>query len=212
MTIPSTVWAFLQRWEGGGQFHKVAGDPGGATKWGISFRFIRNLPVKDADANKDGVVNWRDVFDLDEEKARTLYSRYFWEPLRCHELPPALAFALFDTAVNCGRTRTVRWLQSCAGAGVDGVFGPKTLAAVRLNRPAILSSCTLSKRDDHYAGLVAGDPDRFGKFLAGWQNRVNALRAEIQRMAATLDTPKSEAQGATVACPHCGGALAITQA
>lgn len=176
--IPPLVWAFLQRWEGGGRFHEVAGDPGGATKWGISFRFIENLPVKDADINRDGVVNWRDVFDLEEHAALELYERYFWAPLRCHELNPVLSFALFDTAVNCGRSRAVRWLQHCAGAQVDGIIGPRTVEAAQV-APSVLACCVLNNRDRHYQRLVNADHARFGRFLAGWNNRTQALRQKI---------------------------------
>jgi lysozyme family protein len=45
-------------------------------------------------------------------------------------LPPWLAFAVFDAAVNNGTIRAVRWLQLAVGAAEDGIYGPATKAAV----------------------------------------------------------------------------------
>jgi hypothetical protein len=48
----------------------------------------------------------------------------------CPDLPPRLAFAVFDAAVNNGVGRAVRWLQLAVGAAEDGSYGVQTKAAV----------------------------------------------------------------------------------
>jgi lysozyme family protein len=84
----------------------------------------------------------------------------------------------FDTAVNMGPGRAVRFLQSALGCGVDGDFGPATeraMAAADIG-DAIAKYC--NTREAYYRGLVNKNP-KLGVFLKGWLNRLNALRREV---------------------------------
>ena len=177
---------FVQRWEGGSAFTVDPNDPGGATKYGVSFRFLQNLPLKDADVNRDRVVCWRDVQALTHEQATSIFLRYFWLVLRCDELPERLALAIYDTAVNCGRTRAAGWLQREVGAKVDGIIGPKTVEAVRrqlilgrdLLEELIICRNVLARRECHYIAL-ADEHDWARKYRRGWMNRTRDLMQVI---------------------------------
>lgn len=46
---------------------------------------------------------------------------------------PCIAFQIFDTNYNGGHC--VIWMQGASGAAVDGVLGPKTIAAVQATDP-----------------------------------------------------------------------------
>lgn len=98
--------------EGGDSDH--AADPGGFTRFGISQ--VAHPTV--------------DVRNLTREGAAAIYRAEYWQPMQCDELPAPLALCVFDSAVNQGRTAAIRLLQDAVGTTVDGVLGPKTLAAV----------------------------------------------------------------------------------
>jgi len=97
----------------GGYVHDPT-DPGGETNWGISQRAYPDLDIK----------------NLSRTDAIAIYRRDYWDTIRADELPPATAVALFDWHVHSG-ANAVRALQAIVGAGVDGVLGPMTLAAVK---------------------------------------------------------------------------------
>lgn len=162
--------AFTQQWEGGSKLTMDPDDPGGATKYGISYRFLKDLPLSDADLNLDGEITWQDVAALDEEHARGIYRAYFWNRLRLDFMPPALAMVLYDTAVNCGRTRAAIWLQTALGVRVDGIVGPKTVAAVQAADSRELIGAVLLSRVKHYCHLAI--KQEWGeKYIDGWLNR-----------------------------------------
>jgi lysozyme family protein len=173
--------AFVQKWEGGAQLTLDPDDPGGATKYGISLRFLRNLPLQDADLNLDGEITWQDVAALDEEHARGIYRAYFWNRLRLDSMPPVLALALYDTAVNCGRPRAAVWLQAALGVRVDGIVGPATVAAVQAADPHEIIRDVLLARVKHYCHLAIRQ--EWGeKYIDGWLNRSADLVAAVVRV------------------------------
>ena len=88
-------------------------DPGGETKFGICKRSYPDV----------------DIAALTQDDAIDIYYHDFWLPIRGDELSPALGFAAFDSSVNQGAHEATELLQEAVGARVDGVIGPKTLAA-----------------------------------------------------------------------------------
>jgi len=120
------------------------------------------------------------------DEARAIYQEHFWQDLRLDDLPPSLAFLLFDTAVNVGTGRAVRWLQGCFPTELkaDGLLGFQTTKV--LNRRLsldysvidLVAQIVLLRRRLHYATLAARQPWA-RRFLNGWLNRVEALNVEI---------------------------------
>lgn len=72
-----------------------------------------------------------DIANLTIDKARDLYRSDYWEKIAGDSLPPAVALAAFDGAVNSGVERSARWLQAAVGAFEDGDLGPQTLASIK---------------------------------------------------------------------------------
>ena len=186
------AYRFTQRWEGGGKYHEVEGDPGGPTNYGVSYRFLKDLPLKLSDINEDGRITWKDVSDLTETHAQSIFKLYFWDNLSLSQIQaPPLSVTLFDTAVNCGRTRTVKWLQRLIGNGlsVDGDMGPMTVKAARsLCRlgtvpSRLLRISLLQTRRLHYHELTYASED-MRKFLKGWINRVDDLEEFLKTVPA----------------------------
>lgn len=79
--------------EGGFVDHES--DPGGATNWGISSRFLA------------GVGDDRDVRNLSRADAIELYRVHFWERYRYEDLPDGISTKVFNISVNTDRKSVV---------------------------------------------------------------------------------------------------------
>lgn len=135
---------FVLEWEGT-KFEDDPDDPGGATKFGIDQRSHPDV----------------DIAKLTEKEAFAIYWKE-WISSGCQNLPTPLAQVYFDTAVNCGLGRAVRWME-----------------AARMPRgKSVQQICAdiLTARDGHYYSLSVAHK-QFAKFLAGWINRTSALRS-----------------------------------
>ncbi len=120
LTFPFAL-SHISTWEGGFSLHKW--DPGGATNHGITRKTLS--------AWRGYKVSVEEVRALTPEEAGEIYRKNYWDRCRCHSLPPALAFAVFDSAVNQGTGGASKCLQKAVGAKVDGQIGPKTINLVQ---------------------------------------------------------------------------------
>ena len=160
---------FVLRWEGG--FVDHPDDPGGRTNKGVTQK------VYDKWRAGQGLES-RDVKLIEDSEVEAIYESGYWIPPRCDVLHDELDLVQFDTAVNMGVGRAVRFLQTALDCGVDGDFGPKTEQAARgcdLGS-TIIAYC--DAREAFYRRLAERKP-RLNVFLKGWMNRLNALRAEV---------------------------------
>lgn len=141
-------------------------DPGGVTKYGISLRAFPHL-------GRDGIIN------LTVDQAKDIYYRHYWLPNRYGEIEsPAVSTKVFDLAVNVGAVnanrilqRAVNWLRpDDARLKVDGVVGPKTLAATNGCDPARLLQLIRWHAAEYYHQLAKARKD-LRQFLLGWLNR-----------------------------------------
>lgn len=163
---------FTLRAEGGISYDKrdPANKNGNITAYGVTqqsydtYRATLHLPE-------------RSVAHITSDEIRSLYQSDYYQRVRGAELPPALAIVLFDTAVNIGPGRTIRMLQSSLQQEADGVFGPKTMAALRKRYPTEVVESVLQLRSSYYKTLST--QERFQPFLRGWLNRVESLRSFI---------------------------------
>ena len=130
------------------------GDPGGLTNWGWALH-----------ENPDLTADQIRAMTRDEAIAR--YKARFWDRIQGDTLPPAVAFQLFDFAVNAGVGTAIRKAQAVAGVADDGNWGPLTQAAVAAMDPAVFVARFAAAKIRFYTKL-ANWPDS-GK---GWMNRV----------------------------------------
>lgn len=167
-----TALRFVLAHEGG--YSDDPNDPGGATNLGITQRVY--------DAWRDKRRNPRQsVRHITNMEAAGIYRAEYWQPVKGDLLPAAVALSVFDFAVNAGVKQAIETLQREAGVIPDGVIGPKTLAAVRAMDPKELARFICNERMAFYHGIVRRNPSQ-EKFLRGWTNRVDALRAEIEKL------------------------------
>jgi len=150
--------AFVLKMEGGYTNDPV--DKGGETNYGISKRSYPNLDIK----------------NLTVEAAREIYHSDFWLACSCDDLPTPFAISVFDAAVNQGTTPAKRMLQMALGVEVDGVIGPKTLAAAAQVDSYRIKKY-LAERLVRYQNTIVKDNSQ-QKFAMDWFYRVISL-AEI---------------------------------
>lgn len=147
------AYEFTKKWEGGYVFDPV--DPGGETNRGITDRRDGVVDGKaDIDADGDGDVP---IKELTEEDAKTIYKRDYYDVCGCGSYSVDYAVAIFDTAVNCGVSRTLYWLKGSVSVEDFLMF-----------------------RETHYELLCEKRP-ALKKYLKGWMNRLNALRKYIEQ-------------------------------
>lgn len=121
-----------------------------------------------------------DIPNITLEEARALYQRDYWDRVHANHLPPSVALLAFDAGVNCGVSRSIRWLQAAVGAKPDGAIGPRTLLAVQ-------TRCQGSA-DDVCAEMLAArllfmsNLPTWPTFGPGWSRRLCRLLLEAARM------------------------------
>lgn len=79
------------------------GDPGGATRFGITHIEF------DAWQKERGQAP-RSIWSLTLAEAKEIYKTGYWDKIGCEELPAGLDLAVFDCAVNNGVGRAAQWL------------------------------------------------------------------------------------------------------
>ncbi len=155
-------------------------DPGGATRYGISLRYLKGKG-KIGDIDGDGDIDADDIKDLTKSHAAELYRTDFWDKCRCDELPLPLAIVLFDQAVNTGVTTAIRSLQRHSGSKVDGVIGPKTIKAANnkfRRNPTWFIASYMGRRAKYYHKITIRNA-ALNKFLRGWFIRLFDLQQFI---------------------------------
>lgn len=138
-----------------GGYSNNPADPGGETMWGITRNVARAYGYSGQ------------MRSLPREVAKEIYRGLYWNRCRAEEMPEAVRFDVFDTAVNSGVSQAVKLLQRAAGANDDGVIGPKTMAAVRAMDPQ-----KLDKRFSGYRLMFMTDLKNWPSFARGWAKRI----------------------------------------
>jgi len=102
---------------------------------------------------------------LSLETAKSISKKLYWIPQQCDQLPPLIAFHIFDTAFHGGCP--VLWSQKITGTKQDGIMGVATIAAIRSMNPDKFIRHFLSFRLEYLANLPG-----WKTFGEGWANRI----------------------------------------
>ena len=154
--------------EGGFVAHKL--DPGGITNLGVTKKVWDEWTRKDNSAN--------DMKALTPEMVKPLYENRYWDACKCDDLPTGVDYCVFDTAVNSGRVRAVKLLQSVVGTVPDGAIGPVTIASTNSRGARLTIEQFMDKREAFLRGL-----SHFSTFGKGWLNRTKDVRSKALEMA-----------------------------
>lgn len=168
--------AFVAKFEGG--FVNHPSDPGGATNYGVSLRFLKAQGLAVGDIDGDGDIDIDDIRTLTPETAADILKRNFWDSLKLDILADDLALVLYDTAVNMGPGTAKRLAQKALCVEVDGKWGPKTWAAFMRCNSRQTALTVIRLRLGSYTALVTNNR-KLESFYTGWMRRVHALEREI---------------------------------
>lgn len=72
-----------------------------------------------------------DIKNLTIDQAKAIYKRDFWDRAQADQYDAAIAYQLFDIAVNNGNGNAIRMLQRAVNVADDGQIGPRSIAAVK---------------------------------------------------------------------------------
>lgn len=146
-----------------GGYVNDATDPGGETKYGISKRAYPNEDIK----------------NLTLDRAKDIYYRDYWLKLKGPSIQSdSVAGKLLDMGVNLGLGQSVKLLQRAikevgVAIDVDGIIGPKTIAAVNGIGPDVLMPKLRLAHEAYYLSLVERKP-KLSKYINGWLKRARA--------------------------------------
>ena len=164
--------------ENEGKLNRHKHDPGGATMYGISLRYLQLVEL---DLNLDGKVNVEDILTIDAIIATQIYKREWWDRYRYGEIENLdVAIKIFDMSVWMGASQAHKLLQISINRlenppiKVDGVLGTVTLGRInRLiynNKVKVLLG-ELRDNSVHFIINLIADDNKLVGFRDGWLKR-----------------------------------------
>jgi len=182
-------WAIefiIDNFEGG--FVDDPDDKGGTTKYGISLSFLK---FHSLDLTKDGIINKDDIKSLTKEKAKEIYYKHFWLPIKGDELVKYdkwVALYILDTHINTGLGGKLlqKAINSTFGKKIlieDNIIGNHTLSMLFKSDLTLLRMYLLILRAKYYILITIKRPKNL-KYLKGWINKrvlkfIDILRDKI---------------------------------
>ena len=178
MSVLSIALAILIQHEGGYVDHRA--DPGGATKYGISLRFLKKQQAIKGDIDDDGDIDADDIKKLTPDDVYKIYAKEFWDEYDLDEIADQkIANILFGMLVNIGPHNAIKLIKKSANQVLkenileaDGALTPHSIQVINgVDRDKLLFKYKweLSK---YYNDLVDRNP-KLDVFLNGWLRRLN---------------------------------------
>lgn len=162
---------FILSWEGGYVNDPV--DKGGATNMGVTIGTWRKVGY-DKDGDGDIDVDDLRLLSKDDVLNRVLKPHY-WDKWKADQIKSqSVANILVDWVWGSG-ANGIKIPQKLLGLTVDGIVGPKTLAAVNSSDSLALFNAIKAEREAFLWRIVERDPTQ-KRFIKGWLNRLNALK------------------------------------
>jgi lysozyme family protein len=157
--------------EGGYVNHPA--DRGGPTNMGITLKTLRRWRKQ---RGYPFEVTADDIKNLSMGEAISIYRQFYWFDPGFDDLNLSVPMVemVFDTGVHSGTKVAKRLLQAAAGTKVDGVIGPKSVAAIDAMEPVKLASAFMAFRVAYIGRLITKRPSQ-AAFAWGWMNRMKEL-------------------------------------
>ena len=178
---------FVLEWEGG--LTDDAADSGGLTKYGVSWAYLKDMEKSRPSVLRDilgtSTVTRQTIKNLTQAQAGELFKFSFWDPFQLDDQPLSVCLCAYDMNVNHGSGNAMRIIQRACNLlasvfpklSVDGKFGPKTRAAMRLLNCPNGIGAVANKRQSFYDSIVANRPSQ-RVFIKGWTRRCNAMKRQ----------------------------------
>lgn len=170
--------------EGGDKYIETQDDKGGATKYGISLKFLIDLHEKYHFLS--GKPDRKTISDLCLSQAKYIYKEYFWDANRYGEIKMQyIADKIFDLSVLFGSFVVNKVFQESLNylnlgrypkLKEDGIIGNMTLSTINLEYDQEYSLMDVEVRFEYlmakYCLSICNKDKSQSKFLLGWLNRV----------------------------------------
>lgn len=108
-----------------------------------------------------------DIKNITLQQAKDIYKVDFWNRVHGEELHNAVAYQLFDAAINHGVGNAIRLLQRALGVADDGRVGPVTLTAAKTIDTNDLLLKFNAQRIHFYTRIST-----FNTYGRGWMRRI----------------------------------------
>jgi hypothetical protein len=145
------IFPWLLQWEGI-KYVNNPNDPGGCTKFGISYS--NNKP----ELNALGIRTGPEIINLTEEQAKCIYINKYWNPV-ASGLQYPMNWVYFNAAVNNGPANAQKFYSHSNGNYEEFI----------------------SVQRKFYENIVKNNPSQ-SIFLKGWLNRLNSLESAIKTL------------------------------
>ncbi len=167
MAQKTALKAWVKKWEGGYSNHP--NDLGHETNMGVTIATFRTF--YGADRTVEELKN------LTEEQWNYIFDG-FWSPWKADQIKSQpIANICFDWGWASGAKTAIKQVQKLLGVAVDGIVGPKTLAAINAAEPRELFDKIKEARLAFVRDIVARNPSQ-ARFSRGWTNRINDIKYE----------------------------------
>ena len=164
---------FILKWEGG--FVNDPADLGGATNMGVTIGTWKSCGY---DKDGDGDIDVDDLHLLTrEDVVKRVLKLHYWDRWKADLITSQSVANILVDWVWASGTHGIKIPQRLLGVTVDGIVGPKTLAAVNARNPRELFDMIKIARFDFIEDICRSRPAN-NKFKRGWMNRINDLRFE----------------------------------
>ena len=161
---------FILKWEGG--FVNDPDDLGGATNMGVTIGAWKSCGY---DKDGDGDIDVDDLHLLThEDVVNRVLKPHYWDRWKADEIKSQSVANILVDWVWASGTHGIKIPQRLLGVTVDGIVGPKTIAAVNSRNPRELFDQIKIARFDFIEDICRKRPAN-NKFKRGWMNRINNI-------------------------------------
>ena len=161
---------FILKWEGG--FVNDPADLGGATNMGVTIGAWKSCGY---DKDGDGDIDVDDLRLLTrEDVVNRVLKPHYWDRWKADDIKSQSVANILVDWVWASGAHGIKIPQRLLGVTVDGIVGPKTLAAVNARNPRELFDMIKLARFDFIEDICRKRPAN-NKFKRGWMNRINDI-------------------------------------
>ena len=161
---------FILKWEGG--FVNDPDDLGGATNMGVTIGAWKSCGY---DKDGDGDIDVDDLHLLTrEDVVNRVLKPHYWDRWKADLIQDQSVANILVDWVWASGAHGIKIPQRLLGVTVDGIVGPKTIAAVNAKNPRELFDMIKIARFDFIEDICRKRPTN-NKFKRGWMNRINDI-------------------------------------
>lgn len=164
------LWPFIKSFEGGFSNHPL--DKGGATNMGVT---LSTWKKQGYDKDGDGDIDIDDLRLLTEADAKAIFKKNYWGRWKASSIKDqSLANILVDWVWGSG-AYGIKIPQRMLKVTVDGIVGPKTIAALNDRNPKLFFAELHKEREEYFKRICQVTPTN-KVFLKGWMRRLDAIQ------------------------------------